>query len=120
MYNTHGVYINKYTAEGLPRAPRNYNVKLFDAAFVPERQTLCLSCSDQTISLVLERHEGQSREPKGYLFIGKLLHSMLPRKLTWSPTAQRLICAGTNDVLYLWDLDKQVHFSLLSPFLYTV
>ena len=81
-------------------------VIIHDVEFIHSRHTICLSCSDQTISLILERHDGQSREPKGYVVLGKLIDDTLHRKLRWSQLTNRLLSACTNNVLYFWDLEK--------------
>jgi hypothetical protein len=75
-------------------------------AWVAERNIICLSCSDQTITLVLERHEGQTQEPKGYMLLGKLISNMLHRKLRWSPLACKLLSTSTSNALFFWDIDR--------------
>jgi len=102
LFNQHGVYLNKYYPDG-----GEGGRCIHDVEYVEERSLLCFSCTDQTIFIVLEKHDGQSHEPKGYQCLAKIIHNVLHRKLRWSPQAQRLFSASTTDVLYVWDLDKR-------------
>ena len=106
LFTYRGRYLGKHNAScSMLHDPR----KLYQAEWIGEQNLIIVSCDDQTLSIVLEKHDGQNPEPKGYFLVGTVVTNFVHRQLLWSPPAKSLISMGIDDIVYEWRIgDKEI------------